>query len=167
VVVVAAGAVYFVVRDLIRGYWTNTRRRRDGRWGSMVLHEAIPRHGRVAIGGVSMGGYGALLLGSQRRFCAMGGHSPALWFSGADSAPGAIDDAEDYARHGIVDRDSPRRATRRRSGSTSAPPIRSMTQQSTTREIHAQLHVWPGGHDSGYWHAHLRQYLAFYAAHCA
>ena len=34
-------------------------------------------------------------------------------------------------------------------------------------EIHAQLHVWPGGHDSGYWHAHMRQYLAFYARHCA
>jgi hypothetical protein len=35
------------------------------------------------------------------------------------------------------------------------------------REIHAQLHVWPGGHDSGYWHSHMRQYLAFYAQHCA
>jgi hypothetical protein len=34
-------------------------------------------------------------------------------------------------------------------------------------EVHAQLHVWPGGHDSGYWHSHLRQYLAFYARHCA
>ena len=27
--------------------------------------------------------------------------------------------------------------------------------------------VWPGGHDSGYWHSHMRQYLAFYARHCA
>ena len=35
------------------------------------------------------------------------------------------------------------------------------------RKIHAQLHVWPGGHDSGYWHAHMHQYFAFYAAHCA
>jgi enterochelin esterase-like enzyme len=34
-------------------------------------------------------------------------------------------------------------------------------------EIHAQLHVWPGGHDSDYWHSHMRQYLAFYARHCA
>jgi enterochelin esterase-like enzyme len=34
-------------------------------------------------------------------------------------------------------------------------------------KIHAQLHVWPGGHDSGYWHSHMRQYLAFYARHCA
>jgi hypothetical protein len=38
----------------------------------------------------------------------------------------------------------------------------------TTRgEIHAQLHVWPGGHDSSYWHSHLHRYLEFYAGHCA
>jgi len=24
-----------------------------------------------------------------------------------------------------------------------------------------------GGHDSGYWRSHMRQYLAFYARHCA
>jgi hypothetical protein len=34
-------------------------------------------------------------------------------------------------------------------------------------KIQAQLHVWPGGHDSSYWHSHMRQYFAFYAAHCA
>jgi len=34
-------------------------------------------------------------------------------------------------------------------------------------EIPAQLHLWPGGHDSDYWHSHMRQYLAFYARHCA
>ncbi|HET7352904.1 MAG TPA: hypothetical protein VFJ11_02495 [Gaiellaceae bacterium] len=34
-------------------------------------------------------------------------------------------------------------------------------------EIRAQLHVWPGGHDNGYWHSHMRQYLAFYARRCA
>src|SRR5262249_46335467 len=76
-------------------YWHN---RADGKWGSMVLREIVPRHGRVAIAGISMGGYGALLLGAQGHFCAIGGHSPALWFSGADSAAGAFDDAEDYAR---------------------------------------------------------------------
>jgi pimeloyl-ACP methyl ester carboxylesterase len=43
-------------------YWHN---RADGDWGSMVLDEAIPEHRRVAIGGISMGGYGALLLGAR------------------------------------------------------------------------------------------------------
>ena len=52
---------------------------------------AHPRR-RIAIGGISMGGYGALLLGSRGAgdFCAVGGHSPALWFSGADSAAGCF-----------------------------------------------------------------------------
>ena len=39
---------------------------------------------RVAIGGISMGGYGALLLGAAGNFCAVGGHSPALWFAGRE-----------------------------------------------------------------------------------
>src|SRR5262249_54175828 len=49
-------------------YWHD---RADGRWGSMVPQEAIPggtarTHAkRVGIGGISMGGYGALLLGSR------------------------------------------------------------------------------------------------------
>jgi S-formylglutathione hydrolase FrmB len=57
-------------------YWHD---RADGKWGSMVWREAIPAglastHAkRVAVGGISMGGYGALLLGArQRNFCAVG-----------------------------------------------------------------------------------------------
>jgi len=77
-------------------YWHD---RRDGTWGSHVLREAIPaalaRSGaqRVAIGGVSMGGFGALDLAriAPRRFCAVGGHSAALWFQGGDTPAGAFD----------------------------------------------------------------------------
>jgi S-formylglutathione hydrolase FrmB len=143
-------------------YWHN---RADGAWGSMVLGEAIPRHGRVAIGGISMGGYGALLLGSKAHFCAVGGHSPALWFSGADSAPGAFDNAEDYARHDIVNH-PPHYSAPVWIDVGTEDPFRNAAVH-YAREIHAQLHIWPGGHDSGYWHAHLRQYFAFYARHCA
>lgn len=85
--------------------------RRDGRWGSMILDEAIrdagrrfhTRAGRIAIGGISMGGYGALHLVALRpnEFCAVGGHSAALWTSGGDSAPGAFDDAADFARNDV------------------------------------------------------------------
>src|SRR5439155_686741 len=66
--------------------------RRDGPWASMMLREAIPQAerrfhtlpGKVAIGGISMGGYGALHLASLRphEFCAVGGHSAAVWTSG-------------------------------------------------------------------------------------
>jgi enterochelin esterase-like enzyme len=143
-------------------YWHN---RADGKWGSMVLREIVPRHGRVAIGGISMGGYGALLLGAQGRFCAVGGHSPALWFSGADSAAGAFDDAEDYARHDIVNHPPHYHAPVWIDVGTEDPFRNAAVHYA--HEIHAQLHVWPGGHDSGYWHSHMRQYLAFYARRCA
>jgi S-formylglutathione hydrolase FrmB len=58
----------------------------------------------VAIGGISMGGFGALNLArlDPRRFCAVGGHSAALWASGADSAAGAFDDAADFSRNDVI-----------------------------------------------------------------
>jgi S-formylglutathione hydrolase FrmB len=59
--------------------------RDDFDWGTHVLRDAIPAArrrlntdpGREAIGGFSMGGFGALDLARQRRFCAVGGHSAA------------------------------------------------------------------------------------------
>src|SRR5207253_6161159 len=78
-------------------YWHN---RQDGPWGSYVLREAIPaalaRSGadrrRVAIGGISMGGFGARDLAriAPHRFCAVGGQSAALWFSCGGTPEGAV-----------------------------------------------------------------------------
>jgi enterochelin esterase-like enzyme len=150
-------------------YWHD---RRDGRWGTEVLDEAIPaavarsRARRVAIGGVSMGGYGALLLGARGRFCAVGGHSPALWRRAADTAPGAFDDAADFARHDLV--------VHPPSYGRTPVWIDVGTEDGFRRvavlyahEVHAQLHVWPGGHDGPYWRAHTGAYLRFYASACA
>jgi hypothetical protein len=143
-------------------YWHN---RADGAWGSMVLDEAIPRRGRVAIGGISMGGYGALLLGGHGHFCAVGGHSPALWFHGADTPAGAFDDAEDFARYDVIAHPPHYGEPVWIDVGTQDPFHRAAVHYA--HEIHAQLHVWPGGHDNAYWHAHMSQYFAFYAAHCA
>jgi S-formylglutathione hydrolase FrmB len=51
-----------------------------------------------------MGGFGAydLALLHPHRFCAVGGHSPALWFEGGETAPGAFDNAADFARNDVV-----------------------------------------------------------------
>ena len=69
--------------------------RRDGPWGEYIFREAIPAAlerlradpDRVAIGGISMGGFGALDLARLHptRFCAVGGHSPALWRTGGET----------------------------------------------------------------------------------
>ena len=154
--------------------------RRDGAWASMILNEAIPdairrfhpAKGRVAIGGISMGGYGALHLASLRpqTFCAVGGHSAALWVSGGESAPGAFDDADDYTRNDVF------AAVRRGAfdhlpvwiDGGSSDPFRNSdaTLAALLRRRGARVtyHVWPGGHTRSYWNAHMAQYLRFYGS---
>jgi putative esterase len=153
--------------------------RRDGAWGSMVLHEAIPDAvrrfgtlpGTAAIGGISMGGYGALHLASVApgRFCAVGGHSAALWTSPGSSAPGAFDDAGDFAAHDVF-------AAARRGAfdrvpvwidGGSADPFRTadaaLVAVLRNRGDRVTYHVWPGAHTHDYWASHMAAYLRFYA----
>lgn len=148
-------------------YWHD---RKDGKWGSMVVNEAIPagarrtRAQRVAIGGVSMGGYGALLLGAETPVCAIAARSPALWFHAGDSAPGAFDDAEDYARHDIVGHPPHYRSPIWIDIGTSDPFHNAAVAYAQT--VHARLHIWPGGHTTTYWREHELQYLSFVANAC-
>ena len=93
----------------VASYWHN---RDDGGWEDYVTDEVIPRVAketgadadRVAIGGISMGGFGAYDIArlNPGRFCAVGGHSPALWQTGGETAPGAFDDAADFSRHDVI-----------------------------------------------------------------
>jgi S-formylglutathione hydrolase FrmB len=153
--------------------------RRDGRWASMLLDEAIPdaarrfhtTPGRVAIGGVSMGGYGALHVAALRpnAFCAVGGHSAAIWEQAGESAPGAFDDAEDFARNDVFAAARAGRFDHLRvwlDGGSDDPfraadaDLASLLRSRGVQVTHA---VWPGGHDSAYWNAHMPAYLRFYA----
>ena len=160
-------------------YWHD---RADGAWGSSLLREAIPaavaRSGadahRVAIGGVSMGGFGALDLArlAPGRFCAVGGHSAALWFRGADTPAGAFDDAADFHRNDVLAfarGHSPYRAPVWIDVGTRDPFLEADT--ALAHELRADgarltFHVWPGVHGSSYWHRHIGQYLRFYAIAC-
>jgi enterochelin esterase-like enzyme len=148
-------------------YWHD---RADGRWGSMVYGEALPAglrrtHARrIAIGGLSMGGFGALRLGVTPLFCAVGAHSPALWRRAGETAPGAFDDAADFARNDLF-------AHRERYRApvwidVGADDPFHDADVGYAHRIHARLHVWPGGHESSYWRAHMRSYLRFYADAC-
>lgn len=159
-------------------YWHN---RGDGRWGSYVTEEVIPLAAheggadpsRVAIGGISMGGFGAydIALHNPGRFCAVGGHSPALWLRGADTAPGAFDDAEDFERHDVIEtvREDPEAFGRspvwndigfgdpfRIGGAAFVRALERGDAELTAR-------IWPGGHDQIYWDEHWDEYLRFYA----
>ena len=155
-------------------YW---HRRSSGDWARYVLDEVIPqaiaRTGadpkRIAIGGISMGGFGAFDIARlrPREFCAVGGHSAALWTSAGATAPGAFDDAADFARHDVI-------ALARRHGRApwgkaklwldggTGDPFRS-AGEAFAAALGVRMRHWPGGHESSYWRAHYADYLRFYA----
>ncbi|MFN8131957.1 MAG: alpha/beta hydrolase-fold protein [Solirubrobacteraceae bacterium] len=164
-------------------YWHD---RRDGAWGRYVLREAIPaalrRSGadpsRIAIGGVSMGGYGALNLArlAPRRFCAVGAHSPALWATPAERwVHDAFDGAADYGRNDVVTL-----ARRDPAAFAGLPvwvdagqddPFRSGVDAFTgalrAGGVPVAAHAWPGAHESSYWNDHWPDYLAWYGRRLA
>lgn len=154
--------------------------RPSGDWDTYVLREVIPavarRAGadphRVAVGGISMGGFGALdVAGLNRgRFCAVAGHSPAIWTTGGETAEGAFDDAEDFARHDVVAAASSRASwagARLWIDAGDADPFQPGVQAflATLREAGAPVteRTWPGGHEGSYWNEHWRDYARFYA----
>ena len=163
------------------GWWHD---RAEGPWGSYVLREAIPialrRSGadanRVAIGGISMGGFGALDLGrTPKRFCAVGGHSPAVPRGSDDPAfdvSFAFDNDADFARHDLIGI-----AHKRRPYDTPVwidignrdllrPGAAKLARELRADGTDVTFHVWPGSHDGRYWDAHFSQYLDFYANAC-
>ncbi|MEA2390649.1 MAG: hypothetical protein QOK31_758 [Solirubrobacteraceae bacterium] len=154
-------------------YWHD---RAGGAWGRYVTDEVIPQAvrrfrvdpRRVAIGGISMGGFGAYDLARLHpgRFCAVGGHSAAVWQAAGETAPGAFDDARDFARHDVVAAARARRHLYGRAAlwldGGAADPFHP-GDEALAAALGVHLRVWPGGHTSAYWHRHYSAYLRFYA----
>jgi S-formylglutathione hydrolase FrmB len=123
--------------------------RRDGRWGSYILREAIPAAvhkyhldgRRVAIGGFSMGGFGALDLARFRRFCAVGGHSAAMWRTGGETPQGGV-----WIDVGTED------------------PFRSADTELAGLLPQPRFRLWRGGHELKYFDDHATEILRFYAS---
>ena len=170
---VAAGIPPFAVVavDGGGGYWHERASGEDA--GAMVLDELIPMLGeqgldtsRVGFLGWSMGGYGALLLGSRlgpARTAAICAVSPALWTSSGATAPGAFDGADDYAANSVWGRPD-----------LGAIPIRidcgdSDPFYSATKQFIAQLPTppsggfSPGGHDGAFWSSQLPAEISWLA----
>jgi enterochelin esterase-like enzyme len=155
--------------------------RDSGRWGAYVVREAIPaaveRYGvddkRIAIGGTSMGGFGALDIARRHpgRFCAVGGHSAAVWRRAAETPAGAFDDASDFRRHDVY------AYVRRNRGAYAREKLwLDVGRQDPFRPVDAELakllkkrsrdvtwHLRPGGHGAEYFDANVASYLRFYA----
>jgi S-formylglutathione hydrolase FrmB len=155
-------------------YWHN---RASGAWGSYVLDEVIPEAltvlgadpRRVAIGGLSMGGFGAYDLArlDPGRFCAIGADAPAIWFAYNDAEGGAFDNASDFTRNNLI---TAARANPNLYGHAqlwldigAQDAYFRPTDEQLASALHIKLHMWPGGHNSTYWNAHWNDYLGFYA----
>ena len=178
------GPVYAFPAGGVHGYWHN---RADGDWEDWVVDEVIPavvkRFGidprRIAIGGISMGGFGAysIALHHPGRFCAVGGHSPALWLEAGETAPGAFDDEADFERNDVIERvqEDPEAFGDTRVwndyGETDdfRPYDESFVAAMEAGDADFTTHSWPGGHEGSYWDAHWPQYQRFYVnslKHC-
>jgi S-formylglutathione hydrolase FrmB len=172
----------------LAGYWVNHA---DGGplWGDYVAQDlvsyvdanyrTIPRREARAIGGISMGGHGALqlTLNHPDLFGAVGAHSPALrprtqapsflggYFAGSSGGPGqAAYEARDpisLVRHSTL---------------TTPPAIwidfgDRDPWAARAQELHAALlehgwaHQWQpasGGHEDSYWQRRMADYVRFY-----
>jgi S-formylglutathione hydrolase FrmB len=165
-------------------YWHD---RESGEWGSYVLYEVLPAlidrfdidPDRVAIAGISMGGFGALDLArlAPNRFCAVAAHSPAIWENAGDTADGAFDDGGDFDRNDVVaiagEDPSPYRDLHLWIDAGDDDPfldgdaaLESALRSAGLKPI---VRSGPGGHDSDYWNGNWEEYLTFYSRalrHC-
>ncbi len=173
---VSQGVPPFVIAAVDGGdtYW---HRRADGTdSGAMVIDELVPLlaargldTSRLGLIGWSMGGYGCLHLASGagaeavRAVCAV---SAALWTSPGDSAPGAFDDADDYAAHDVFARRSAivERPLRVDCGAGD-PFVRANRTFVDGLPVPSDGSFEPGGHDLGYWHRVAPAQLAFLGRH--
>ena len=165
-------------------YWHD---RDSGEWGSYVLDELLPMlidrfdidPDRVAIAGISMGGFGALDLArlAPTRLCAVAAHSPAIWENAGETADGAFDDADDFDRNDVVsiagETPNPYEGMHIWIDAGDDDPFldgdHALEDALRSAGLDPIVRDGPGGHDSDYWNGNWEEYLTFYSRalrHC-
>lgn len=137
----------------------------------MILHELLPRLAqrglvtdRFGLHGVSMGGYGALLLAERlgsSRVAVVAADSPAIWQRWQDSAAGAFDGPRDFAAYDVLGgsprlRGIPVRVTCG-TGDPFLPGVQALLQRRPTTE----RDIGAGAHNSRWWAHTAPAQLAF------
>lgn len=171
---VKAGRPPFAVVGVDGGdtYW---HRRVDGHdSGAMVLNELIPMLqtkgldiSRVGFMGWSMGGYGALLLGSRlgpARTAGICAVSPALFLTYAGSTPGAFDSYQDWTRNTVLGLPALASIPLRVDCGTADRFYLATKQFVTQLRTPPAGSFSPGGHDIAYWRQQLPAELAWLAS---
>ena len=169
---VRAGRPPFAVVSVDGGdtFWRRHANGQDS--GAMVLTELLPMlagkaidTSRVAFMGWSMGGYGALLLGSQlgpARTAAICAISPALYLTYWQAPPGAFDSLDDWRTNSAASL-IPRLASIpvRVDCGTGDPFYLAASQFAGQLRPRPAGGFSPGGHDASYWRAQLPAELAW------
>ena len=152
-------------------------RRADGSdTQSMLVQEFVPflggrgyDLGRIGLFGLSMGGFGSLLLASQGRLPgvrAVAAMSPAVWEAYEASMEGAFDGPSDFAAHDVFALRPSLAAVPKRIDCGTGDDL-----FATVRNYRAGLPgavgggFQPGGHDDSYWRSILPEVLSFLGRH--
>lgn len=133
---------------------------------------AATRESRI-IGGLSMGGFGALYLGLRYpdRFSAIGIHSPALLTQEEDAPPylygmdGELFDQHNPSRIIALEGwpDDMRLWIDTGTHDMWKAGVYDLIPVLLNEHVAYEMHVWSGSHDWAYWGGHAADYLRFYA----
>jgi hypothetical protein len=120
---------------------------------------------RIGLLGWSMGGYGSLRLAGRlgaARVAGVAAESPALWRHYGDSAPGAFDDAADFARHTVFGRQHDLAGIAVRVDCGQSDPFYDATRRYVRGFRDRPAGGFQrGGHKTGYWRRMAPAQLAF------
>lgn len=167
-----AGGTPFAIASVDGGDWWWHRRANGIDPQSMLGQEFLPLlkgrgldTGRIALAGLSMGGFGALLMASQRTIPgvrSVAAMSPAVWDHYGVGIQGAFDSAKDFAANDVF-------ALR--------PKLESLPTRidcGTEDELYGSVRDYvsalpgrpeggfePGGHDESYWRSVLPDLVSF------
>jgi pimeloyl-ACP methyl ester carboxylesterase len=166
---VAAASLPFAVAAVDGGesFW---HARADGTDASkLVLDEVMPMVAAKApdavpvLLGWSMGAYGALLLAEQHpgTFGAVVASSPTIWRTAGESATGAFDDAEDFARNDVLAGASALIGEKTRIDCGEDDVFADVSRDLVRNVPGASGGVRPGYHESATWRSFLPDQLGF------
>jgi S-formylglutathione hydrolase FrmB len=147
----------------------------------MLVDEFLPLLDRMSLRtkefgvlGVSMGGYGSLLLARQSGRGALGGRhltvaaaaSPALWETAGATAPGAFDDANDWQRWGdLVHAPGVAAGTALWVACGDGDPFAAATKRYRAATGEPAGGFTAGAHTDGYWRSVAAEQIAFVGEH--
>jgi S-formylglutathione hydrolase FrmB len=137
----------------------------------MLVEELLPRLAargflvdRFAVGGWSMGGYGAILLAEvlgAARVAALVPDSPAVVRRWQDVGQGAFDSAADFARHDVLQHTAQLTGIPTRVTCGTSDPFIGGARELLRRLASAERQLEPGGHDTAWWQHVAPAQLAF------